>query len=225
MGGQACVYYGAAEFSKDVDFAILANAKNIERLQNALGELEARLIAVPTLELHFLLRGHAVHFRCGRSDVENLRVDVMGKMRGVDAFEQLWERRTTGWHDEEEFELLALPDLVRAKKTQRDKDWPMIRRLVESHFFEFKTEPTNARIHFWLSEARTPSILHAVSTKFLEVPTEREAALLARDGAHELHIDAALKREEEHERKLDRAYWAPLKAELEELRRMRRSGA
>ena len=45
MGGQACVFYGAAEFSRDVDFAILASPANFRRLQlaldqdlNALGE-------------------------------------------------------------------------------------------------------------------------------------------------------------------------------------------
>lgn len=124
MGGQACVYYGAAEFSKDVDFATLADASNLGRLQCALEELEARLIAVPSLELQFLQRGHAVHFRCGRSDVENLRVDVMGKMRGVDEFEQLWERRTTALHEDEEFEILALPDLVYAKKKSGTKTGP-----------------------------------------------------------------------------------------------------
>jgi hypothetical protein len=28
MGGQACVFYGAAQFSKDVDFLILAKEAN-----------------------------------------------------------------------------------------------------------------------------------------------------------------------------------------------------
>lgn len=28
MGGQACVFYGAAQFSKDIDFLILAEEKN-----------------------------------------------------------------------------------------------------------------------------------------------------------------------------------------------------
>jgi len=32
MGGQACVFYGAAEFSRDTDLAILAEASNLERL-------------------------------------------------------------------------------------------------------------------------------------------------------------------------------------------------
>ncbi|HEV2392696.1 MAG TPA: hypothetical protein VG146_10080 [Verrucomicrobiae bacterium] len=49
MGGQACVFYGAAEFSRDTDFAIHANAANISRLRKALAELRAELIAVPPL--------------------------------------------------------------------------------------------------------------------------------------------------------------------------------
>jgi hypothetical protein len=32
MGGQACVFYGAAQFSKDVDFLILAKEENFEGL-------------------------------------------------------------------------------------------------------------------------------------------------------------------------------------------------
>jgi hypothetical protein len=31
MGGQACVFYGAAEFSRDADLAILADARNLFR--------------------------------------------------------------------------------------------------------------------------------------------------------------------------------------------------
>lgn len=32
MGGQACVFYGAAQVSKDVDFALLADEANFEKL-------------------------------------------------------------------------------------------------------------------------------------------------------------------------------------------------
>jgi len=64
MGGQACVFYGAAEFSRDTDFAILAESNNLARLRKALDELQARVIAVPPFELKYLRRGHAVHFRC-----------------------------------------------------------------------------------------------------------------------------------------------------------------
>ncbi len=41
MGGHACVFYGAAEFSRDVDFVILADSENLRRLQSAVDELEA----------------------------------------------------------------------------------------------------------------------------------------------------------------------------------------
>ena len=41
MGGQACVFYGAAEFSRDTDFVLLADADNLLRLAGALAELEA----------------------------------------------------------------------------------------------------------------------------------------------------------------------------------------
>ncbi|HEX5399433.1 MAG TPA: hypothetical protein VFY06_10340 [Verrucomicrobiae bacterium] len=49
MGGQACVFYGAAEFSRDADFAVLAGAANLARLRKALAELRAEVIAVPPL--------------------------------------------------------------------------------------------------------------------------------------------------------------------------------
>ena len=33
MGGQACVLYGAAEFSRDTDLVILADERNLARLR------------------------------------------------------------------------------------------------------------------------------------------------------------------------------------------------
>jgi len=41
MGGQACILYGAAEFSHDVDVAVLASEKNIQQLRAALLELSS----------------------------------------------------------------------------------------------------------------------------------------------------------------------------------------
>ena len=83
MGGQACVFYGAAEFSRDTDFAIHPDAANLERLNVALHELQASVIAVPLFSLENLQRGHAVHFRCRHPEAAGLRVDVMARMRGV----------------------------------------------------------------------------------------------------------------------------------------------
>jgi hypothetical protein len=38
MGGQACVFYGAAEFSRNADLALLADEENLHSL---LGTIEA----------------------------------------------------------------------------------------------------------------------------------------------------------------------------------------
>ena len=62
MGGQACVFYGAAEFSRDTDLLILADAENLGRLEAALRELQAECIAVPPFAAEYLERGHAVHW-------------------------------------------------------------------------------------------------------------------------------------------------------------------
>ena len=95
MGGQACVFYGAAEFSRDADFAILADMANAARLRKALAELQAKPVAVPPFDIKFLRRGHAILFRCHHPESMRIRVDVMSKMRGVDSFTKLWDRRTT----------------------------------------------------------------------------------------------------------------------------------
>ena len=137
MGGQACVFYGAAEFSRDTDLLILADADNLGRLEAAWRELQAECIAVPPFAIEYLERGHAVHFRCRHPDAADMRVDLMSKLRGVDAFPTLWERRTIiADPNDVTYELLSLPDLAQAKKTQRSKDWPMLQRLIEVHYLE-----------------------------------------------------------------------------------------
>ncbi len=136
MGGQACVFYGAAEFSRDLDLIVLTAPENLDRLRAALVDLDAEPVAVPPFDFAYLQRGHALHFRCRREDVQGLRIDVMSHLRGVAPFHELWERRTTIEVDGDEIDMLGLADLVAAKKTQRSKDWPMIRRLLERRFLE-----------------------------------------------------------------------------------------
>ena len=47
MGGQACVFYGAAEFSRDTDLVLLASSEYFSRLNKTLSDLDAHVIAVP----------------------------------------------------------------------------------------------------------------------------------------------------------------------------------
>lgn len=96
MGGQACVVYGGAEFSRDTDLAVLADDENLRNLRAALDELDAKPIAVPPFERRYLESGHAIHFRCRLPEAFGLRVDVMSRMRGLPGFEELWARRGRG---------------------------------------------------------------------------------------------------------------------------------
>ncbi|MDB4949095.1 MAG: hypothetical protein JWM27_1744 [Gemmatimonadetes bacterium] len=229
MGGQACVLYGAAEFSRDADFAVLASSENLERVRGAMDELHAEVIAVPPFDIGHLVRGHAIRIRSRHPEADGLRVDVMARLRGVDPFPQLWARRTT-WALPEGFEIdtLGLPDLVASKKTQRDKDWPMIRRLVEVSYDESFSSPTPEQIRFWMLELRTPDLLMEAVGSF---PTEAHASGDEREAvraalSHDLAgVEKALTAEELRERTLDREYWTPLKKELERLRHERGRGA
>jgi len=223
MGGQACVLYGGAEFSRDTDFALLASDENLALLRAALRELDARRIALPPFELQYLTRGHAIHFRTYHPEAMKMRIDVMSVMRGVDPFEQLWERRARLVGSEEEaFDVLSLPDLVRAKKTQRDKDWPMIRRLIEADYVG-QQNPATEQLRFWLLESRTPGMLIELARTHRSLadslkPVRR--VLVPADAGDEAEIEVELEREEKAERDADRRYWEALRKELEELRRL-----
>lgn len=228
MGGQACVFYGAAQFSKDIDLLLLADEANFAGLRSALNELDAHRIAVPEFDPAALARGHAVHFRCQSGDVKGLRIDVMTSLRDFPPFEALWNRRTTVVdEDGTEISLLSVEDLVKAKKTQRDKDWPMISALVEAHYKATGHSPNPDRIKFWLTETRTPERLLDLVSRF----TDESHALLPRRPLLGLAIVGDLPRlrealdaEVRAEQEKDRTYWQPLKREMEVFRRAEREG-
>ena len=223
MGGQACVFYGAAQVSKDVDFLILADPANLAKLQLALDALDAERIAVPPLDPGALARGHAVRFRCRCPEANGLRVDVMSTLRGMPCFEDLWSRRTViqDRHGRV-FDLLCVPDLVAAKKTQRSKDWPVIELLVVIHYEENKESPTADFVRFWLGEARSPDQLVQLAERF---PAEtlafspKRPLLRAATAGDFSALRRALAEEMAAEQDADRAYWTPLKKELEVWRR------
>ena len=150
-----------------------------------------------------------------------MRVDVMSKMRGVEAFAKLWKRRTTiELPDGTLCDLLSLPDLVQAKKTQRDKDWPMIRRLMEAHYFQNQKNPNPAQVKFWLQELRTPELLAEVAHANAALCRRLVAVrpLLAHATTDAAALERALLAEETAERERDKIYWLPLRRELESLR-------
>ena len=108
--------------------------------------------------------------------------------------------------------------------TQRDKDWPMLRRLVEAHYATHCAQPSCEQVRFWLREARTPALLVGVAQSYpdyLERALRRRPLLsLARDALVPA-LEEALAAEERRERERDRLYWEPLRGELEAMRHAR----
>jgi hypothetical protein len=116
--------------------------------------------------------------------------------------------------------------LVRSKKTQRSKDWPVIELLVAIHYRENQTEPTPEWIHFWLSEARSAELITELTKNF---PTESTQLLSSRpllaiaQNNDLTALRAALDAEVRAEQEIDRIYWEPLKREMELFRREERT--
>ncbi len=218
MGGQACILYGGAEFSRDIDLAVLADEKNLARLRAALDELKAAPVFVPSLSADVLRRGHACHFRSALTETPGLRSDVMTVLHGCEPFEALWSRRRTlALRGVGRVHVLALEDLVQAKKTQRDKDWPMLRRLIEADYHRRPARPSRDQIAFWLREGRTPDLLIELCRRYQATARRLQSvrpALVPAMRGDRAGIERALQREQDAARASDRAYWVPLRAEL-----------
>lgn len=222
IGGQAAIVYGAAEFSRDSDFVILCTPKNLVCLEKALNHLRAELIYVPPFEKSYLDRGHACHFRCQGKGVKNLRVDIISKLRGCDSFEKLWKRKKRislpgGYR----IDIIGLRDLGQSKKTQRDKDWLMLKRLIENDIILHKDNPSKEHLRWWFRESREASRLIELAKAYPQLARNclRQRALLsfAIQGKVK-ELGRQLYKEELLEREKDVEYWAPLKRELETLR-------
>ncbi len=150
-------------------------------------------------------------------------MDVMATMRGCDPFPELWQRRRRiRLPGIGVVNVLALPDLVQAKKTQRDKDWPMIRRLVETDYHSKSSRATSADACFWLMELRTPELLTQVVRDFPQPARrleKRRPLLRHARQSRATRLRQMLMAEESRERRADRHHWLPLRHELAKLRR------
>ena len=98
----------------------------------------------------------------------------------------------------------------------------MIRRLVEANYFANRSDPSPEQLTFWFHELRTPELLRDLAQAY---PALAKNAVATRDLIHHAISDdvsaltLSLESEERQERLEDRAYWQPLKLELERLRR------
>jgi len=223
-GGQACILYGGTEFSRDADIVVLLSEENLDALRLALRVLDAEQVFFPALEVEALRRGHACHFRCRHPEASGIRLDVMAVMRGCDPFPELWTRREVlDLPGIGEVPVLALRDLVQSKKTQRDKDWGHLRRLVEVDYLTRRDAAGSEDIAWWLTELRTPRYLLELAAAHPDIAPRIASrpwlAEAARQG--EAAVEQKLLEEERRIRAEDRAYWQPLREELEQMRRRR----
>ena len=84
--------------------------------------------------------------------------------------------------------------------------------------------PSPAQLEFWLLESRTPAMLREVAAAdaaLLRRVSPARPFLSALESMDEGALERALDAEEKKEREADRAYWKPLREELERLRMAR----
>lgn len=94
----------------------------------------------------------------------------------------------------------------------------MLRRLVDASYDAARDRDASEReVAFWLSELRSPEFLAEVVIRFRTpaLLSTRPAVNAALNGGD---VSAALAQEQASEMLADRAYWAPLRRELEALR-------
>jgi hypothetical protein len=116
---------------------------------------------------------------------------------------------------------MSLPDLVKAKKTQREKDWPMLTRLVEAHYFQHRSTANPSQLTFWFLELRTPELLLELARRHPALCrrlTPKRPLLTCARLADISGLEPGLRDEEDRERQADRLCWLPLRRELEALR-------
>ena len=155
--------------------------------------------------------------------MENLRIDVISKLRGCEPFEKLWQRRNKVIlkKDGIVIDVIGLRDLVQSKKTQRDKDWLMLKRLVENDIVLNKAHPSDDQVRWWLLESRNPDSLIMLAGKYLKIAKEclgNRPLLSSAINSNTQKLNLKLHEEEIRERQKDIEYWAPLRKELEALR-------
>jgi hypothetical protein len=134
----------------------------------------------------------------------------------------LWKRKKTfRVQSKKMIDVIGIRDLVQSKKTQRDKDWFMIKRLIDNDITLHHRNTSDDTIQWWLQECRNASLLIELAEKY---PQSAQNLLLKRPlltsavAKNIQEVTAMLQEEELTERRKDIEYWNPLKKELEFLR-------
>ena len=89
ISGQACILYGASQFTEDVDLWIQPASSNLASFLRAMARVKARVYKLtPPIRMKYVRNGHGFHFRIGR----DLFLEVMGRPPRVGTFLEAFSR-------------------------------------------------------------------------------------------------------------------------------------
>jgi hypothetical protein len=235
ISGQATVLYGATEFTEDLDIWAAPDQENLNRLAAALRRLNARVGPLtPCLTEQNARFGHGFHFLVTEPDGQSWPLDVMGQPPRVGDFDSAFSDAAVLLPSLPELKTIDPMRLVTLKKTDRDRDYSVIARLVEVVVDDWlgRGSPTSAEMRWACSEARSVAPIMQLwrIPGFREVfdacdrPCLRVIAGVLRpdEPLDEDRLDrfvAALDEEKRQFQRQSRAYWRPIVDHVKELRR------
>jgi hypothetical protein len=138
ISGQACVLYGASQFTEDVDLWLQPAARDLAGLLRSLAKVKAvvhKLTPPPSLSL--VQRGHGFHFLIP----PDTYLDVMGRPPRVGPFSTALSRARRMKTDWGTLPVVAPEDLVLLKRTNRPSDYEAITNLVRLRRAEAPDDP------------------------------------------------------------------------------------
>lgn len=223
ISGQACVLYGASQFTEDVDLWVRPTRADLRGLLKALagaGAIVHKLTPRPNLAL--ARRGHGFHFMI-RPDTY---IDVMARPPRVGPFGDAWARRRRIATDWGKIPVVSPEDLVLLKRTNRPSDYEAISNLVRMRWVESPDDPGvvrwGLRNTFDVDDLATLVRSSGVAARMartrpavralLPYGTRRLPAKVRREAARLLALEATDVQER------GRRYWLPILRELKDLR-------
>jgi hypothetical protein len=137
ISGQACILYGASQFTEDIDLWVQPVPSNLASFLRAMARVKARVYKLtPPVTMKYVRKGHGFHFRIGR----DLYLDVMGRPPRVGGYLEASARAREFKTDWGILRVSAPEDLVLLKRTNRPGDYEAISNLVRLRVLEDKEE-------------------------------------------------------------------------------------
>lgn len=228
ISGQACILYGASQFTEDVDIWVRPDRKNLHAFLRAMAQVDARVYKLtPPITPTYVRKGHGFHFTL-KGD---FYLDVMGKPPRVGPFAGAHARARTIPTVWGKLLVVAPEDLVLLKRTNRPADYEAISNLVRLRV----SEDNSPRTLYWgLNNTFDITDLVDYVAKGVGIlkrwpprsavqrllPMSSRRSRLPDAKIHAAARDLAIEMGELQE--AGRRYWKPVIAELKQLQRSRR---